>query len=75
MVAENFDIDVLGTFTGEVERKGDPITTTRNKCITAMDAFGCDLGVATEGSFDGHPFMFFISADDKIVFLLIRRII
>ena len=26
-VAENFDTDLLGTFTGEVERKDDPITT------------------------------------------------
>ncbi len=27
VVAKNFDTDVLGTFTGEVERKDDPITT------------------------------------------------
>jgi len=29
-----------------------------------MEASKCDLGVAIEGSFGGHPSMFFASADD-----------
>lgn len=47
-IDENFDTDILGTFTGEVERKFDPITTARKKCLMAMEANDCDLGVASE---------------------------
>ena len=32
----NFDSDELGTFTGEIEREDDPITTARKKCLKAM---------------------------------------
>lgn len=64
-VAEDFDIDILGTFTGEVERKDNPVTTARNKCLMAMEKTNCDLGVASEGSFGPHPAMFFVYADDE----------
>lgn len=37
VVATNLDTDALGAFTGEVERKDDPVTTARNKCIMAME--------------------------------------
>jgi hypothetical protein len=50
-VNENFDTDLLGTFTGEIERKLDPIATARQKCLLAMKLSNCDLGVASEGSF------------------------
>ena len=35
-VDETYDTDVLGTFTGEIEREHDPITTVREKCLQAM---------------------------------------
>ena len=35
-VAPDLDTDLLGTFTGEVERKDDPIITARKKCLIAM---------------------------------------
>ncbi len=72
-VAENFDTDVLGTFTGEVERKDDPVTTARNKCIMAMDTSDSDLAIASEGSFGGHPFIFFAYADEEIVLFLDKK--
>ena len=72
-VAENFDTDVLGTFTGEVERKDDPITTARNKCLIAMKLNNCDLAIASEGSFGMHPFMFFIYADEEIIFFIDKK--
>ncbi|MEO8416380.1 MAG: DUF6671 family protein [Ginsengibacter sp.] len=55
---ENFDTGSLGTFTGEIERKEDPITTMRNKCLQAMQISNFDLGVASEGSFGPHPTVF-----------------
>lgn len=72
-VAENFDTDMLGTFTGEVERKDEPITTARNKCLIAMKLNNCDLAIASEGSFGMHPFMFFIYADEEIVFFIDKK--
>ena len=31
-VTKDLDTDILGTFTGEVERKDDPLTAARKKC-------------------------------------------
>ena len=70
IVAHGFNTDTLGTFTGEVERKDDPLTTLRNKCLLAMNHAGVDLAVASEGSFGVHPSAFFAHADDELVMLL-----
>ncbi|WP_438969386.1 DUF6671 family protein [Nonlabens sp.] len=72
-VNEGFDTDVLGTFTGEIERKEDPISTARQKCLMAMDASNCDLGIASEGSFGAHPFAFFASADDEFLIFIDKK--
>jgi hypothetical protein len=72
-VIENCDTDIFGTFTGEVERKLDPISTARQKCLMAMDLAGCDLGVASEGSFGPHPSLFFVNADDEFLIFIDRQ--
>ncbi|MFN0279436.1 MAG: DUF6671 family protein [Pyrinomonadaceae bacterium] len=72
-VVENFDTDVLGTFTGEVERKDDPITTARNKCLMAMEKGNCDLAIASEGSFGAHPSIFFVHADDEMLLFIDKK--
>lgn len=72
-VDENFDTDALGTFTGEIERKLDPITTVREKCLRAMTLNQCDLGVASEGSFGPHPNIFFASADDEFLIFIDKK--
>lgn len=71
-VAENYDTDRLGTFTGEIERTGDPISTAREKCLQAMELHQCDLGVASEGSFGPHPSIFFVKADDEFLIFIDR---
>ena len=70
---ENFDTDLLGTFTGEIERKDDPITTMRNKCLQAMELHNCDLGIASEGSFGPHPSIFFVHADDEFLIFIDKK--
>lgn len=65
-----FDTDILGTFTGEIERALDPISTAREKCLRAMELNNCDLGVASEGSFGPHPSMFFVNADDEFLIFI-----
>ncbi len=70
---EKFDTDLLGTFSGEIERKLDPIATVRQKCLQAMELSNCDLGVASEGSFGPHPSLFFLSADDEFLIFIDKK--
>ena len=72
-VASELDTDKLGTFTGEVERKDDPINTARNKCYMAMDLLNCELAIASEGSFGSHPTIYFAAADDEFLLLIDRK--
>ena len=73
VVVNSFDTDEFGTFTGEVERKDDAITTARKKCIRAMELSGCDLAIASEGSFGPHPYLIFVPADDEFLLFLDKK--
>ncbi len=70
IIPKGINTDKLGTFSGEVERKDDPLTTLRNKCLMAMEMTNSNLAVASEGSFGVHPSAFFAHADDELVMLL-----
>ena len=72
-ITSDFDTDELGTFTGEVERKDDPITTARNKCLMAMELANCDLAIASEGSFGMHPTIYFAPADDEFLLFIDKK--
>lgn len=72
-IKEDFDTDILGTFTGEIERKLDPIATARQKCLLAMELTKCDLGIASEGSFGSHPSLFFVNADDEFLIFIDKK--
>ncbi len=65
-----FDTDSLGTFSGEVERKTDVISTLRSKCINAMKMHGVDLAIASEGSFGAHPSLFLIPGNEESLLFL-----
>lgn len=69
-VAEGLDTDQLGTFSGEVVRPYDPLTTAREKCRMAMELTRCDLAIASEGSFGPHPSLVFIPADEEILLFM-----
>lgn len=71
-VDNSYNTDRWGTFTGEIERALDPLTTVREKCLRAMQLNGCDLGVASEGSFGPHPSYFFVNADDEWLIFIDR---
>lgn len=66
----NFDTDQLGTFTGEVERTLPPLETARQKCLQAMQMYNMDLCVASEGSFGPHPELYFVPADEELLFFI-----
>ena len=67
------DTDILGTFTGEVERTLPPLEAAREKCRMAMDLTGHDLALASEGSFGPHPSIPFLPADEEFLLLVDRR--
>jgi hypothetical protein len=49
------DTNALGTFSGEVERLGDALSTCRRKAMLGLEATGLRLGLASEASFGPHP--------------------
>ncbi|HSW38849.1 MAG TPA: DUF6671 family protein [Acidobacteriota bacterium] len=64
------DTDRLGTFSGEIKRVDDPVTTLRKKCRMAIEASGIPIAIANEGSFSTHPSIYFAHADDELIMLL-----
>jgi hypothetical protein len=69
-VPAHLDTDLLGTFTGEIERTLSPVETARKKCLMAMEAIGCNLAIASEGSFGAHPFIPFCQANEELLILM-----
>lgn len=70
MIKTNIDTDQLGTFTGEVERKGSPLVCVREKCEVAMKESKITIGIANEGSFGPHPFIPFLNCDHEILYFI-----
>ena len=67
--SDAIDTDKLGTFSGEIERTQDAVSTARLKCDLANKITGCDLIIASEGSFGIHPSLFIAQADEEILLL------
>jgi hypothetical protein len=59
-VPADLDTDLLGTFSGEVERDGTPSNVVVRKARFGMAAAGVALGVASEGSFRPHAELSFV---------------
>jgi hypothetical protein len=72
-VEPNYDTDILGSFTGEIERTLSPIEALRAKCLNAMNTYGYDMGVASEGSFGPHPALFFVPADEEFMIWMDKK--
>lgn len=66
----NLNTDFFGTFSGEIEREDNALTTARKKCLVAMELMQCDLAVASEGSFGMHPLIHFIPANDELLYFI-----
>lgn len=67
VVAEQIDTDAFGTFTGEIERRGNLREVLLQKARLGMEITGLSLGIASEGSFGPHPSMPFIAADHELI--------
>ena len=71
-VPENFDSDLFGTFTRDVDRPANQVETAKLKAEAALELVDADLAIASEGSFFPHP-MLGIAYNREIVFLLDKK--
>lgn len=70
IVPPDFDTDLFGTFTREVERAGNQLAAARLKAEKALDVTGETLAIASEGTFSPHPVIPFIACNREVVILL-----
>lgn len=67
------DTDLLGTFSGEVERKGTQLACAQKKCELGIEATNSDYGLSSEGSFGPHPYIPFIPCNYEILYFIDRK--
>jgi len=70
LVPAHFNTDRLGTFTRDIDRPADQLTTARLKAQAALELTGETLAIASEGSFGPHPQIPFVPCDREMVLLL-----
>lgn len=73
VVPQDFNTDAFGTFTREVNRPGDQLSTARLKAEKAMQFTGATLAFASEGSFGPHPSLPMLACNREIVVLCDRQ--
>jgi len=66
-VPAGLDTDALGTFTGEVPRRGSMRDAALAKARLGMERTGLALGLASEGSYGPHPAALFLEAGLELV--------
>ncbi len=71
-VAQDFDSDLFGTFTRDIERPANQVETAKLKAEKALELVAADLAIASEGSFFPHP-MLGIPYNREIVLLLDQK--
>ncbi len=72
-VVEGFNTDVFGSFTGIPPRKESPKKTLKQKIETALDLFGYDLGIGSEGSFYPSPATPFATQNTETIMIIDRK--
>jgi len=68
----NFNSDLFGTFTRDVDRPASQIQTAKIKAEKALDLIDLDLAIASEGSFFPHPLLG-IPYNRELVLMLDRQ--
>lgn len=70
IITSHLDTDLLGTFTGEIPRPHDSLTTCRLKAQLAAEAAGQSCAIASEGSFGPHPSFPWIPMNHEVMLLI-----
>lgn len=73
IIEYNIDTDLLGTFSGEIERQDSPLDTARKKCLLSIKDLDAKFALASEGSFSPHPLVPFLSSDHEILYFIDRQ--
>ena len=68
MIPSEINTDLLGTFTGEIQRTLSPLECAKQKCYRGLDVYNGQIGIANEGTFGPHPSIPFIVCDFEILF-------
>lgn len=68
-----FDSDQFGTFTREIERKGDQLEAARFKAQKAIEISGQSLALSSEGTFGPHPALPFFAVNRELILLLDQK--
>jgi hypothetical protein len=68
-----YDTDMLGTFSGEVERPSDQLGTARLKIQQAANISNASLLLASEGAFHPHPDSPFVTVNTELIILYDRK--
>lgn len=66
-VPPNLDTDLLGTFSGEIQRIGTPHEVAIKKARWGMRVSSLSLGLASEGSFGPDPRLMFVPSDHELL--------
>ncbi|NMF60140.1 DUF6671 family protein [Pseudanabaena yagii] len=56
-VPQDFNSDLFGTFTRDIDRPANQIETAKIKAARALEITNADLAIASEGSFFPHPIL------------------
>jgi len=73
VIAETkYDTDGFGTFSREKKRRGTQLQTAKKKATKAMSLLKTDIAIASEGSFNKHPY-FTIPWNIEVVMLYDRK--
>lgn len=73
-LALGLNTDRFGTFNREIERKGSQLDAARAKIAAAFEnAPHARVGIASEGSFDPHPYIPFLALDRGLILLIDRE--
>ncbi len=67
IVPERLDTDLLGTFTGEIERPAPPRETALLKARLGLRATGLSRALSSEGAFGPHPQSFLLAGALEIL--------
>ncbi|MBD2177596.1 hypothetical protein H6F42_11795 [Pseudanabaena sp. FACHB-1998] len=71
-VPQDFDSDLFGTFTRDIDRPANQIETAKIKAKKALETSNVDLAIASEGSFFPHPILG-IAYNRELVLLLDQK--
>jgi hypothetical protein len=72
IVPQDFDSDLFGTFTRDIDRPANQVETAKLKAEKALELLDADVAIASEGSFFPHP-MLGIPYNREIVLLLDQK--